>query len=50
MNYFSGIGIYDPGYTYVDMKQIIGFLNESSNSSKGASPSKNTPNVCYHIN
>lgn len=46
------IGIYEPQFTYKEMKQLLGFINESQDTSKVAN-NKDTHKVCnyhYHIN
>lgn len=46
------IGIYEPEFTYKEMKELLGFINGSQDTSNVASNNKDTHKVCnynYHI-
>jgi len=42
---FLGIGIYEPGFTYKEMKRLLEFVNESQDTSNVTSNNKNTQQV-----
>jgi len=41
----AGIGIYEPGFTYNQMKEILGFLNESKDTSNVIFDNRNMQKV-----
>lgn len=45
---FSGIGIYEPGITYKQMKRLLEFVNESQDTSNIISNNKNIQEVCNY--
>ncbi|KYQ50958.1 hypothetical protein ALC60_09950 [Trachymyrmex zeteki] len=46
---FLGIGIYEPGFTYTEMKRLLEFVNESQDTSNVASNNKNMQEPIQHF-
>ncbi|XP_018053030.1 PREDICTED: uncharacterized protein LOC108690313 isoform X5 [Atta colombica] len=44
----TGIGIYEPGFTYKEMKRLLEFVNESQDTSNVTSNNKNTQQAIQH--
>ncbi|KYN00882.1 hypothetical protein ALC62_08107 [Cyphomyrmex costatus] len=47
---YIGIGIYEPGFTYKEMKRLLEFVNESQDTSNVASNNKNMQEAIQHSN